>query len=63
MDLEWFDRVCAELEDSLDSICSKYDENGGMSVERGAKHPRIEFFVEGESSDREYFCSLYFELP
>jgi hypothetical protein len=61
MDLEWFDRVCAELEDSLDSICSKYDENGGMSVERGAKHPRIEFFVESEGSDREYFCSLYFD--
>ena len=43
MDLEWFDRVCGELQDSLDSICSKYDENGRMSIERGAKHPTIDF--------------------
>ncbi|WP_077212012.1 hypothetical protein [Bacillus dakarensis] len=61
MDLEWFDRVCGELQDSLDSICSKYDENGGMQVERGAKHPRIDFFTEGEKIDREYFCTLFFD--
>ncbi|WP_338448783.1 hypothetical protein R4Z09_21565 [Niallia oryzisoli] len=61
MDLEWFDRVCGELEDSLDSICSKYDENGGMSVERGAKHPRIDFFVENGDVDRDYFCTIYFD--
>jgi len=61
MDLEWFDRVCGELQDSLDSICSKYDENGGMSVERGSKHPRIDFFVENGDEDRDYFCTIYFE--
>lgn len=61
MDLEWFDRVCGELQDSLDSICSKYDENGGMSVERGAKHPRIDFFIENEDVDRDYFCTIYFD--
>ncbi|WP_394236477.1 hypothetical protein [Niallia oryzisoli] len=61
MDLEWFDRVCGELQDSLDSICSKYDENGGMSVERGSKHPRIDFFVENGDEDRDYFCTIYFD--
>lgn len=62
MNLEWFDRVCGELQDSLDSICSKYDEeNGGMSVERGAKHPRIDFFTESDGEEREYFCTLYFD--
>ncbi|KAA9028482.1 hypothetical protein [Niallia endozanthoxylica] len=61
MDLEWFDRVCGELQDSLDSICSKYDENGGMSVERGAKHPRMDFFIENGEEDRDYFCTIYFD--
>ncbi|USK68788.1 hypothetical protein [Peribacillus asahii] len=61
MSLEWFDRVCSELEDSLDSICDKYDENGGMTIERGAKHPRIEFFIENEGVEREYFCTLFFD--
>ncbi|WP_428911495.1 hypothetical protein [Niallia sp. Krafla_26] len=61
MNLEWFDRVCGELQDSLESICDKYDENGGMSIERGAKHPRIDFFVDSEDTVREYFCSLYFD--
>lgn len=61
MDLEWFDRVCGELQDSLDSICDKYDENGGMSIERGAKHPRIDFFTEGEGVEREYFCTIFFD--
>lgn len=61
MALEWFDRVCGELQDSLDSICSKYDENGGMSIERGAKHPRVDFFIENEGVDREYFCTLFFD--
>ncbi len=61
MALEWFDRVCGELEDSLDSICSKYDENGGMSVERGARHPRVDFFTESEEVDRKYFCTLFFD--
>ncbi|WP_071394099.1 hypothetical protein [Bacillus tuaregi] len=61
MNLEWFDRVCGELQDSLDSICSKYDENGGMSIERGAKHPRIDFFIENGEMDRDYFCTIYFD--
>lgn len=61
MNLEWFDRVCGELQDSLDSICNKYDENGGMQIERGARHPRIDFFTEGEEVEREYFCTLYFD--
>lgn len=64
MALEWFDRVCGELQDSLESICDKYDENGAMSIERGAKHPRVEFFIEREDVndvDREYFCTLFFD--
>ncbi|RFU64717.1 hypothetical protein [Peribacillus glennii] len=61
MSLEWFDRVSGELQDSLESICDKYDQNGGMSIERGAKHPRIEFYTEGEDIDREYFCTLFFD--
>ncbi|WP_087973271.1 hypothetical protein [Oceanobacillus rekensis] len=61
MHLEWFDRVCGELQDSLISICEKYDENGKMSIERGARHPRIDFFVETEEADRDYFCSLFFD--
>ncbi len=59
MTLEWFDRVCGELQDSLDSICSKYNETGGMSIERGAKHPRVDFFIENEGDNREYFCTLF----
>ncbi|MEC5422552.1 hypothetical protein QGM71_03475 [Virgibacillus sp. C22-A2] len=61
MDLEWFDRVCSELGDSLDSICSKYGENGNMSIVRGAKHPRIDFFTDSEAVDREYFCTILFD--
>jgi hypothetical protein len=61
MSLEWFDRVCGELQDSLESICEKYDENGRMLIERGAKHPRIEFFTEDEGVEREYFCTLLFD--
>ncbi|MGJ9458766.1 hypothetical protein [Oceanobacillus sp. CF4.6] len=61
MHLEWFDRVCGELQDSLNSICEKYDETGRMSIERGARHPRIDFFVETDEVDRDYFCSLFFD--
>jgi hypothetical protein len=62
MSLEWFDRVVGELQDSLESICDKYDQVGQMSVERGAKHPRIEFFTEIEDDlEREYFCTLFFD--
>ncbi|MFD2682187.1 hypothetical protein [Bacillus seohaeanensis] len=61
MSLEWFDRVSGELQDHLESICDKYDKQGHMSIDKGAKHPRIEFFVETEDNDREYFCTLFFD--
>lgn len=61
MSLEWFDRVTGELQDHLESICDKYDQVGQMSIDRGAKHPRMEFFVETEDDDREYFCTLFFD--
>jgi len=59
--MEWFDRVSSELQDHLESICEKYDQEGHMSIDRGAKHPRIEFFVETEDEDRDYFCTLFFD--
>jgi hypothetical protein len=62
MSLEWFDRVTGELQDSLESICEKYDQAGHMSIERGAKHPRIEFYTELEDElEREYFCTIFFD--
>jgi hypothetical protein len=61
MSMEWFDRVVGELQDHLESICEKYDQDGQMSVERGSKHPRIEFFVDYDDGDREYFYILYFD--
>ncbi|WP_010649913.1 hypothetical protein [Oceanobacillus massiliensis] len=61
MQLEWFDRVCGELQDSLNSICEKYDENGRMIIERGAKHPRIDFFTDSGEVDRDYFFTLFFD--
>lgn len=61
LSLEWFDRVTGELQDHLESICEKYDQTGHMSIDRSAKHPRIEFFVETEENDREYFCTLFFD--
>ncbi|KMY53900.1 hypothetical protein AC623_07925 [Bacillus sp. FJAT-27231] len=61
MSLEWFDRVSEELQDHLESICEKYDEVGHMTIDRAAKHPRIEFFVETSEDEGEYFCSLYFD--
>ncbi|WP_174731813.1 hypothetical protein [Mesobacillus harenae] len=61
MTLEWFDRVTVELQDHLESICDKYDQVGLMSIDRSAKHPRIEFFVETEDDDREYFSTLLFD--
>ncbi|MFC4322844.1 hypothetical protein [Litchfieldia salsa] len=62
MSLEWFDRVSGELQDHLESICDKYDQVGHMSIDRGAKHPRIEFFVETtDDGERDYFCSLFFD--
>ncbi|MGM7724629.1 hypothetical protein [Metabacillus sp. Hm71] len=61
MSIEWFDRVCGELQDQLESICEKYDQIGHMSIDRGAKHPRIEFYVEAEDDERDYFCTLFFD--
>ena len=61
MSMEWFNRVTGELEDNLNSICEKYDQTGHMTIEQGAKHPRIEFFVESEESDRDYFCTLFYD--
>ncbi|BAQ11093.1 hypothetical protein MKY41_03795 [Sporosarcina sp. FSL W7-1349] len=61
MSLEWFDRVCEELQEHLESICEQYDEVGQMAIIRAAKHPRIEFFVESDDEVREYFCTLFFD--
>jgi len=66
MSLEWFDRVCGELQDHLESICEEYDQVGQMTVERAAKHPRIEFFVDtadvdAEELDRDFFCTIFFD--
>jgi hypothetical protein len=66
MSLEWFNRVCEELQDHLESICEEYDQVGQMTIERAAKHPRIEFFVDTadvntEELDRDYFCTLFFD--
>ncbi|WP_040208811.1 hypothetical protein [Neobacillus jeddahensis] len=66
MSLEWFDRVSAELQEHLESICEEYDQVGQMTIERAAKHPRIEFFVDTadtdtEKLDRDYFCTLFFD--
>ncbi|MGJ9458765.1 hypothetical protein [Oceanobacillus sp. CF4.6] len=63
MHLEWFDRVCGELQDSLNSMCEKYDENGRLLIERGARHPRIDFFTDSGEEDRDYFCTLFFDAP
>jgi hypothetical protein len=63
MHLEWFDRVCGELQNSLRSICEKYDKNVRMLIERGAKHPRIGFFSVSGEEDRGNFCTLYFDPP
>ncbi|WP_409298830.1 hypothetical protein V1498_10435 [Peribacillus sp. SCS-26] len=65
MSLEWFDRVAGELQDHLESICQKYDQMGYMTLERGSKHPRIEFYVESDDTDspdgREYFFTLNYD--
>lgn len=61
MSLEWFDRVTGELQEHLESICAKYDQVGHMSVERGAKFPRIEFFVETEEEERIYFSTISYD--
>lgn len=63
MQLEWFDRVCGKLQDSLQTIFKRYDENGRMLIERGAKHPRIDFISSSGEEDRDYFCTLFFDPP
>jgi len=59
--MEWFNRVTSELQDHLSSICDKYDEVGHMMIDLSAKHPRIEFFIETDGDDRDYFCTLHFD--
>ena len=61
MSMKWFDRVVGELQDHLESICEKYDQEGQMAVERGSKHPRIQFFVDYDDGERDYFYILYFD--
>jgi hypothetical protein len=61
MSMEWFDRVVGELQDHLESICEKYDQEGQMAVERGSKHPRIQFYVDYDDGERDYFYILYFD--
>ena len=61
MSMEWFNRVTSELHDHLNSICEEYDQVGHMMIDQSAKHPRIEFFVETEDDERDYFCTLHFD--
>ncbi|ALC86895.1 hypothetical protein AM499_14485 [Bacillus sp. FJAT-22090] len=61
MSMEWFNRVTSELQEQLESICEEYDKNGHMSVNQASKHPRIEFFVETDKDEREYFYTLLFD--
>lgn len=61
MNLEWFDRVSGELQEHLESICEKYDRVGQMNIDRGAKHPRLEFYVETEDQERDFFCTLFYD--
>ncbi|WP_285767215.1 hypothetical protein [Peribacillus sp. SI8-4] len=61
MSLEWFDRISGELQDHLTSICEEYGRNGSMVVERGSKHPRIEFYSELDDHERDYFASVFFD--
>ena len=61
MSMEWFNRVTGELQDHLNSICEEYDKVGQLTIDQSAKHPRIEFFVETEGNERDYFCTLLFD--
>ncbi|XQY90211.1 hypothetical protein ACNRWW_11715 [Metabacillus sp. HB246100] len=61
MNLDWFDRVSSELQNHLESICENYDEVGQMSIERAAKHPRMEFYVELDDEERDYFYTLFYD--
>ena len=59
--MEWFNRVTGELQDHLNSICEEYDKVGQLTIDQSAKHPRVEFFVETEGNERDYFCTLLFD--
>jgi hypothetical protein len=59
--MEWFNRVTSELQDHLNSICEEYDKVGQLTIDQSAKHPRVEFFVETEGNERDYFCTLLFD--
>ncbi|MFJ8066624.1 hypothetical protein ACIQYS_18685 [Psychrobacillus sp. NPDC096426] len=61
MSMEWFNRVASELQEQLESICEEYDKRGHMSINQASKHPRIEFFVETDIDEREYFFTLFFD--
>lgn len=61
MSMEWFNRVTAELQDHLKSICDQYEKVGHMTIDQSAKHPRVEFFVETDGEYRDYFCTLLFD--
>ncbi|MBM7647780.1 hypothetical protein JOC78_000720 [Bacillus ectoiniformans] len=61
MSIEWFDRVADEILEPLQSICEEFDQIGHMEVLRAAKHPRLEFFVETDEGNREYFCVIHFD--
>ncbi|MFZ3580350.1 hypothetical protein [Virgibacillus sp. DJP39] len=61
MSMEWFNRITGDLQDHLTSICEKYEQTGHMTVDQSAKHPRIDFFVETENDDREFFCTILFD--
>lgn len=61
MAMEWFNRVTSELQDHLNSICEEYDKVGQLTIDQSAKHPRVEFFVETEGNERDYFCTLLFD--
>ena len=61
MSMEWFNRVTSELQNHLNSICEEYDKVGQLTIDQSAKHPRVEFFVETEGNERDYFCTLLFD--
>lgn len=61
MSMEWFNRVSSELQEQLTSICEEYDKNGHMNINQASKHPRIEFFVETDHDERDYFFTLLFD--
>ncbi len=60
MSMEWFDRISGELQDHLASICEEYGEEGTMVIEKGSKHPRIEFYTETDEG-QERFCIVHFD--